>query len=247
MTVAHTARLLRRVPGVRTADKRTNRMSFSGILPWFDIENLMGPGIRDGSSFEAIIEAESLLEHDFVVLKRLDGSTREIRQQPRRLKWWDPRTRQWRLHIPDFELLSHGSERVVFAQVKPAEIAAELKEELDLIRDAFEHLGHGFEVWTEVEIRAQPRFRNAQLLYGHTGPLENVEALAAVRKVLRDTAPEALTIGEIREAAGVGGMAFRAVLRLHVRGEVALDLDRPIIDGAMVRPLGRAAPRVRGS
>ena len=29
MTVAHTARLLRRVPGVRAADKRTNRMSFA--------------------------------------------------------------------------------------------------------------------------------------------------------------------------------------------------------------------------
>lgn len=234
MTITFVSRQLPRIRGVRKADKATNRMSFSGVVPWFDIGNPMGPSRRDGSSFEGVIEVESLLEHDFVVGARFDGITREIRSQPCKLRWFDPRMRSWRMHTPDFELVQRGQDRLLYVQVKPKRIADYLAAEHALIRRSFAMLGHRFEVWTEDEIRKQPRFRNCEMLFGHTAPIENVAALDRIREVLRLVRSDTPTVGQIRRAAGVGGATLPALLRLHVRGEIRFDLDREIDERALV-------------
>lgn len=237
MNIAFTPKNLTRVRGVRKADKATNRMSFCGVVPWFDLDNLMGPTRNAKSSFEGIIEFESLLEHDFIVLSRSDGETKTIRPQPVRLRWWDPRTTQWRVHVPDFEVSRSGLKKPVLIQVKPKTIADEMAEELDLIKDAFRKTGRTYEIWTDEEIRRQPRFSNAQLLFPQSGPLEDVEALDRVRQALAESTAAIPTVGEVREVAGIGCRAFQAVLRLHVRREVRLDLDRPIDASAQILPI----------
>ena len=241
MTVAFTPRRLRRIRGVRAADKATNRMSFSGVVPWFDLENLMGAMRCDGASFEGIVEVESLLEHDFVVVTRVDGITRKIRPQPCRLKWFDPRNQVWRVYTPDFELLQSVSKEPLYVEVKPERIAQQLEAEHTLIRRNFALLGCRFEVRTEVDIRAQPRFRNAELLFEHTAPMEDVTALDRVREVLHDAGPTVPTVGEVCRAAGIGGGAFAALLRLHVRGEIRFDLDREIDHRALILQTVRSA------
>ena len=120
-------------------------------------------------------------------------------------------------------------------QVKPKVKADVLAEELGLIADEFHRQKLPFEVWTEVEIRRQPVFGNAELLFEHCGPREDVEALDRVREVLRNAPRTVKTIAQIKEASGIGGRTLGAVLRLHVLREVALDLEKPIDDRALVR------------
>jgi hypothetical protein len=229
---------LKRINGVRKADKKTNRGSFTGVVPWFDLGNLMGPSL--GEHYEGIIEVESLLEHDFVVQARFDGVTTMVRPQPEKLKWWDPRKSRWRTHIPDFEAKRTDRNTRTFVQVKPKKYAERLEEELILIRRNFERLGFLYEVMTEIEIRKEPRFANAKMLFPHTGPMEDVGALDRVRAVLREAKASVPTMGEIRRAAGIGTASDRAVLRLHVRSEVRLDLDVEIDERAPVHPVLRS-------
>jgi hypothetical protein len=233
--IAFRPKELQRIIGVRAASRKTNRASFCGVVPWFDLENLMGASKSDGTSFEGIIEFESLLEHDFLVLTRSDGITTEVRPQPRKVDWFDLRSRKWRVHIPDFAVVRRGCSRPIYVQVKPKVKAEALAEELGLITDEFHRQKLLFEVWTEVEIRRQPVFGNAEMLFEHCGPREDVEALDQVREVLRDAPRTVRTIAEIKEASGIGGRTLGAVLRLHVLREVALDLEKPIDDRALVR------------
>ncbi|MFJ7439637.1 Tn7 transposase TnsA N-terminal domain-containing protein [Methylorubrum thiocyanatum] len=228
---------LKRINGVRKADKKTNRGSFTGVLPWFDLGNLMGPSL--GEQYEGIIEVESLLEHDFVVRTRFDGVTTMVRPQPEKLKWWDPRDSRWRTHVPDFEAVRTDRNTRTFVQVKPKKFADRLEEDFILIRRNFERLGFDFEVMTELEIRKQPRFANAQMLFPHTGPMEDVGALDRVRTVLREAEGSVLTMGEIRRMADIGTASDEAVLRLHVRSEIRLDLDVEIDERALVHPVLR--------
>lgn len=228
MTVAFTPKALKQLKGVRAADKATNRVSFSGTMPWFDIDNLMAPTGLNGNDIEGFVEGESLLELEFIRLARFVGQTVRIRPQPCTLRWVDPRTMKLRKHIPDFEVWRHGSTKSIFIEVKYAEEAELLKSEHDLIRANFKKEGHEFEVWTEAVIRKQPRATNVEMLFAQAGPIENVAALECVRSVLRSAQGETLTIGEIRERSGLRGKAFRAILRLHVRRELVLDLDSTI-------------------
>lgn len=228
---------LKRINGVRKADKKTNRGSFTGVVPWFDLGNLMGPSL--GEEYEGVIEVESLLEHDFVVRARFDGVTTMIRPQPEKLRWWDPRKGRWRTHIPDFETTRTNQNTRTFVQVKPKKFADRFEEDLILIRRNFERLGFNFEVKTELDIRQQPRFANCEMLFPKTGPMEDVGALERVRAVVREARDAVLTMGEIRRTAGIGTAADGAVLRLHVRSEVRLDLDVEIDDRALVHPVHR--------
>ncbi|GEP01513.1 hypothetical protein [Methylobacterium haplocladii] len=236
MNIAFTPKNLARVRGVRKADKATNRRSFCGVVPWFDLDNLMAPTGKRRSSKEGLIEFESLLEHDFLVLTRSDGITTSVRPQPIRFHWWDPRTSQWRVHIPDFAVMRRFVPKPVYIQVKPKAVADALSEELGLIKAAFRQRGLSYEVWTDEDIRRQPRFSNAELLFDQSGPLEDVEALDRVRKVLKEAAPSVLSVAEVREAAGIGPRAFQAILRLHMRNEVDLNLERPLDAKALVQP-----------
>lgn len=236
MNIAFTPKNLARVRGVRKADKATNRRSFCGVVPWFDLDNLMAPTGRRRSSKEGLIEFESLLEHDFLVLARSDGITTSVRPQPIKLYWWDPRTRQWRVHIPDFAVVRRFVPKPVYIQVKPKAVADEMSDELRLIKAAFLQCGLTYEIWTDEDIHRQPRFSNAELLFDQSGPLEDVEALDRVREVLRRATPSVLTAGEVREAAGIGPRAFQAILRLHVRDEVDLNLELPLDAKALVPP-----------
>jgi hypothetical protein len=111
-----------------------------------------------------------------------------------------------------------------------------MADELALIEAGFRAQGLTFEVWTDEVIRRQPRFANAELLFDQSGPLEDVEALDRVRSVLREAAPSLLTVGQVREVSGIGSRAMQAVLRLHMRREVDLDLERSIDACALVRP-----------
>lgn len=206
-------------------------------MPWFDIDNLMAPTGRTGNDIEGYVEGESLLELEFVRIARFDGTTFRIRPQPCTLEWQDPRTNQIRHFVPDFEVWRSGRTSTTFIEVKYAAEARQLEIEHELVRKNFEYRGHDFEVWTDGMIRRQPRSTNVEMLFAQAGPLENVEALDRVRSVLHRAGGKVLTIGEIRERSGIGGKAFRAVLRLYVRREVKLDLDVPIDERALVTPV----------
>lgn len=240
MTIDFYPKNIKRIRGVRAADKGTNRTSFSGLLPWFDLDNLMGPAGNAASSFEGIIEFESLLEHDFLVLSRSDGMTWKVKPQPRKIEWWDSRTSQWRIHYPDFEVMRRDCRHPIYIQVKPMAQVKKRIRELKLIKASCRDQGLAFEVWSERKIRRQPRFANASMLFGQSGPMEDADALDRVRKALHAASPAVLTLGQVRRAAGTEGDTIQAVLRLHVLKEVELDLARPIDAKAPVRLATRA-------
>jgi hypothetical protein len=228
MTIEHTAKILRSCNPVRNI-KKARGDGFHGITPWYELTRLMEVGTDD-----VLLEPESKLESDFLLVKRFDRSILKMRHQPKIFEWWDPRVREYREHTPDFE----GATAVdlVYFQIKTDEEELRLREELKLIGESIEAEGHRFEVWKKSDIHKNPRFRNCELFCEEAGPIEDREAVEAVEKLV-SRAGRPLPIGVIRRATKLHARAFRAVLRLYVLGEIDLDVEQFIDDSSIVHQI----------
>lgn len=129
-------------------------------------------------------------------------------------------------YVPDGRLL--GLARPLCVEVKPL---AKLRASPDLdgrrpaIERALDADGEDFAVWTELQIRAEPLFPNAKLVWSRAQDVtaaETVAACAALR-----AAPFS-TLGEAVAALGGGHGGWRLALALVGMKVIAIDLGRTI-------------------
>jgi len=192
-----------------------------------------------GSSF-----AESRLENDAHILLSADPKVKSFAVQPHQLVYWAPNPHgemTKSVYTPDLVVL--GADQLIrIIEVKAAYFAEQdrWKRIEPYIREAYA-LDHGvsFHLFTEHEIRQQPRLSNAQIMVSHRPPPADDQAAIVLRHLLDDLIQT--TIGALCERAAAlnidGRRAFSAVMRLGLSGEARLDLSRPI-SGAT--PLSRA-------
>ena len=171
-----------------------------------------------------VLHGEGRLDVDLHIVASVLPWVREYRPQPMRLPILvDGR---WSSYVPDGRLL--GLARPLCVEVKPLAMlraSPDLEGRKGAIERALDALGEDFAVWTELDIRAEPLFQNAKLVWSkaqNVTAAETVAACSALRTVRFST------MGEVVEALGGGHHGWRLALALVGRKVVATDLTREI-------------------
>lgn len=174
-----------------------------------------------------VVEHESALERDFVILTSFADPKATIVSQPLTIRFEDDGRRRW--YTPDFSV-TWSDGRFELVEVK---YRAELRENWSWLwpgfsraRDIARQDGGRFRVVTERSIRV-PRLENAMRLTplrrAAIDPVTAKQALDAARSLSEPT------FGRIVEAMDCDrAVALGAVWRLIAQGRLSADLDKPI-------------------
>lgn len=218
---------------VRPLRKRTVTPSWDGMFASSKALN--------GSDFE------SLLERDCQIVLSGDPRIKKYACQPHVLTYY-VKTRAGEVekhtYTPDF-VADTADNRILVIDAKAAFFKSTRKwERLEPhIRQAYQQdFGVEFHVWTEADIRAEPRFSNAKTLHRHRFAPADRRIDFSVRRILLNVSDNP-TVGSVCRAADQlfsisESEAFGAVMRLALIGEIELDptrridLDTVIIMGA---------------
>jgi hypothetical protein len=179
---------------------------------------------------------ESLLERDFQTILCADYRILEYGVQPHTLTYWTPNSngsRTKHTYVPDF-VVQDREGRLMVIEVKASYFTTlpYWQSREPYIREAYA-LDHGvpFLLFTERDIRIQPRLANFEIMLRHRGPPDDPEAEHIVRDILRNLGG-VTTIGDVcakgRLPAPPGSdRCYTALMRLALRGEISLDIAKP--------------------
>src|SRR5580693_2842840 len=220
------------VPGakpVRARPKRGRSPSWDG---YFAANKALG-----SSPFE------SFLERDFQTLISVDPRIKSYAVQPHELIYWAPDQNGEmvkRGYTPDIVALDQD-DRIMIMEVKASFFATHPKwvTREPYIRQAYER-DHGvdFLIFTEEEIRAQPRLSNCQLIFSHRAPPNDDQAELTLRGIV-GAAQSDIVLGQVCALAEEKGInerrSFSALMRLAMKGTVGFDLSMPISTSTPVK------------
>lgn len=169
-----------------------------------------------------MVQYESILERDYIMLLEADGDVARYTEQPAAIEWSDGVD----FHTTTFDFcvtLSSGKRYLV--EVKP--LAKVVKYGLDELygyaRAAAKDQGYDdLELWTDRELKAEPRLLNAVLVASATTTFESADVqlalLTAIREIRRITSR--VTVRELRAASKLGDAAYWAIVRMVARGQL---------------------------
>lgn len=212
------------IPGVQPMLPYPRRVPTWSWHGWHSSAKALGPG-----------RFRSILERDGHTLLCADWRIKEYAVEPHQLTYWAPnRTGELvkRIYTPDF-VAKDQQGRIYIMEIK-AKGLADLPKWSSLepyIREAYE-VDHGVPllVYTEAQLRAEPRLSNCRLMLRFRGPPDDAPAEMAVRDVLEQRETGA-TIGEIGSELAASQIdadrSFGAVMRLALEGVVNVDLTKP--------------------
>ena len=179
---------------------------------------------------------ESLLERDCQTVLSADFRIKAFAVQSHQLQYWVPEASKAQtscIYTPDICALLQDNRPVVIEVKHSSFLRREswTRREPHIRRAYAEDHGVAFLILTEREIRVQPRLSNFQIMLRHRHPMDDVEAEIAARDALSQLAVGSC-IGDICEASLLRGNHLRrtysAILRLALRGEMTLDMNKPL-------------------
>lgn len=211
--------------GTRPLGKRTRR----GRTPSYH-------GVHSGHKALGLPIFESLLERDFQTVLCADPRVKAYAVQAHQLRFWVPLpsgSTVAHIYTPDVCALLRDGSQIVF-EVKHSSFVnrSSWRNREPFIRRAYLH-DHDvpFAIVTEREIRVQPRLSNYELMLRHRHQEDDVESEFAIREALTKF-PLHCQIGELCGALTIARdslrRGFSAVIRLALKGEIVLDLDKPL-------------------
>lgn len=151
--------------------------------------------------------------------------------QPHKLHYWIPNAeggQDKQEYTPDFVVLTKDG-RLLIIDAKASRFATDeawTKRE-PFIRASYQNeFGAELLVWTEQDLKAEPRLSNARTLYRHRFEPQDRSVELDVRQALFPTGES--TIGRlcdklVQAAAHTPSDAYRAIMRLALTGELILD------------------------
>jgi hypothetical protein len=185
---------------------------------------------------------EGFLERDFQTHLEADATIKAYSVQAHQLIYWAPdETGEFakRLYTPDVAAIGVDGEILVFEVKAKAFRQQEKWLRLEpFIREAYaaDH-GARFSVFTETEIRAQPRLTNLEIMLRHRPPGNDELGELVVRTLIAQTGGRT-TLGAIAEAAVAQAIedrrSFSALMRLALCGAIKLDLSQPFSPQTLV-------------
>lgn len=167
----------------------------------------------------------SLLERDLMVLQDIDPEVDAFAFKPETVIWADGGS-EWR-YMPDFKVITRNN-RVVYREALPQrklDADPSLQGRRSRIIDACAARGASFEIWTETEIRKQPRLANCSRIRAAVAFLTPTN-LSVVRTGLAAGCP--VSLGSLQIALGPNPEIVGALLGLVAVGELTLDLNAAI-------------------
>lgn len=179
----------------------------------------------------AVLHGEGRLDIDLHVVVSVLPWVREYQPQPHRLPIVVGGRKTF--YVPDGRLL--GLARPLNIEVKPLvklEASPDLDGRKSAIERAYAARDEDFDIWTELEIRAEPLFSNAKSVWScaqNLSPAETVRACDTLRGL------DFTTMGEVVAALGGGPKAWRLAQGLIGLKVLAVDLGRVIGPGSGVR------------
>lgn len=216
-----------------------------GAKPLRGLSKRRSPGVWGGyfASLKALGPApfESLLERDLLTLLSVDPRIKRFAVQPHRLIYWMPGadgSPMKRGYIPDV-VAADQDDRIIIIDAKAATFASDPKwaAREPYIRAAYATHYATFLVFTEEEIRAQPRLTNCQIIHRHRGPPSDTEADLVMRQIIGGGSAKVM-LGQLCLLAEEVGIDQRrgvsALMRLTMSGFISLDLSEPISPSARV-------------
>lgn len=174
-----------------------------------------------------MVQWESLLERDAILVLEHRPDVDWYEEQPSEEIYYDAYGTPWR-YTPDFGVrLTDGSEFHI--EVKPSGklVDVDLCHKLALIERRYRETGRHFEIWTEREIRAEPRFSTLRTIHRARVRLANFDA----QQQLAQLGDQAWV--SFREAALALGGKYQ-VHRLLSQGAIQADFERALNDEAFV-------------
>ena len=174
---------------------------------------------------------ESSLEAIAHLLLSVDNRIKCYVCQPHKLHYWMPNAdggQDKHEYKPDFVALTKGG-RLLIIDAKASRFATDeawTKRE-PFIRASYQNeFGADLLVWTEQDLKAEPRLSNARTLYRHRFEPQDRSAEFNVRQALLPTGES--TIGRlcdklVKAATNTASDAYGAIMRLVLTGELILD------------------------
>ena len=184
---------------------------------------------------------ESTLERDQHTLLSADPEVTRFAVQPHWLSFWTvDQDGAWvrRRYAPDIIAEMRDGRRVVI-EVKSAAFAntEKWRDRAKAIQSAYAEHGIGFVVFTEADIRNQPRLDNSREMLRHRGFGRDHQTSLFVRWAMATVKPPATIADILAEVVRLGGeidAAYSVVLQFALSGEVAVDLSAPLGDSSQV-------------
>jgi hypothetical protein len=170
---------------------------------------------------------ESRLEADLVMVMAADADVTGIWSQPETFRW--RAEGRLRRYTPDFLITTYYGP--VYREVKPIDVLVRdptLGGRLEAIRGQCACRGARFEIWTEIDIRAEPRFANARAVHFAPHPGRDRAVAASLREAVSDlvgSAPASLLLSRAGLASGNLGDLLALVA---VGDAVIVDMERGI-------------------
>lgn len=174
-----------------------------------------------------MVGTESLLERDAALVLEYSHEVLRYEGQPRVVVYYSDEGKP-HSYIPDFDA-DYIDETTIDIEVKPSAklLDPKLQKKYELIAERYRQLGRRFELWTEREIRAEPRFSNIREVH-RARPRFFTDADDAALAAF----PADRTLS-LREATRLLGSRL-AVLRAIARHRLHTNLDRALDDDALV-------------
>lgn len=165
------------------------------------------------------VDYESFLERDKIRLNETEGSIIAYGAQPKHIRF----THEGKMHTytPD-GFVQHEDRTMEIYEVKPEKIYRRDKDWWDFITQLYASRGVHFEVYTEVDIRKQPRLKNAErmLLERLHKPSERTRFQVTEAVVIH----RPKTLGDLLVRLGWPKASFGYLLNLALRGHFHIDL-----------------------
>lgn len=174
-----------------------------------------------------MVQWESLHERDAILVLEYLPSVEMYEEQPSEEIYYDAFGTPWR-YTPDLRVrLTDSSEFDI--EVKPSDKLSDpdLCHKLALIESRYRELGRRFEIWTEKDIRAEPRFSTLRAIHRARVRLVNFEAQQQLESL------EGQPRVSFKEAARALGGSHQ-VHRLLSEGALQADLEKALNDEAFV-------------
>ena len=196
------------------------------------------PGHAFSRKMQTHVPFESLLEADLIVLHEVNPDVISFGAQPETFRWSDHGKQ--RRYTPDFKVhLRCGAS--VFREVKMEcwlRRNPTFNGRLERIKAECRARHAEFEIWTEHDVRREPRYGNARLILRCSDGLDDMIALTSTWEVLASA--ETMSLDEIISRTGLGDRAFAAAVSLVRLGYALIDWDAPLNLQTLLSPVGGA-------
>jgi hypothetical protein len=179
---------------------------------------------------DAMIAYRGTLAFDFLVTSEANPDVLSIAKGGAPLAWYDGEG--WRQYIPRYSVTLRdgpdGAARTIAVEVASSVEEAKRAEEFHRLRVEARRNRRSFQVFTEKQVRVEPRLSNCKLILQQAGRhLVPIQDVNLIRQVAYGTAT--FSVNElVRLAVLPYGRAYSAALNMVATGELSIELDRPI-------------------